>query len=78
VGEYDERDFIVLVEDDPISTDGRNRWQEGIDKWLEGYGDPLYHPPKEKSNASVAQPTPEAAVTMTPTLTPTETPTPSL
>ncbi len=33
-GEYDERVYISLYEDDPISQDGRNRWQEGIDAWI--------------------------------------------
>jgi len=31
---YDEKEYIKLREDDPISTDGRNRWQEGIDTWI--------------------------------------------
>ena len=50
-GEYEEKDFIVLEEDDPISNDGRNRWQEGIDEWLETVDDEKYHPPKETSTA---------------------------
>lgn len=40
-------DFFVLREQDPVSTDGRNRWQEGIDSWLVGQTDPRYHPPAE-------------------------------
>ena len=50
-GEYEEKDFIVLKEEDPISTDGKNRWQEGIDAWLENVSDEKYHPPKETSSA---------------------------
>lgn len=46
-GEYDTKTFIVIKEDDPISTDGKNRWQEGIDAWIKGQGDAKYHPPTE-------------------------------
>jgi len=46
-GAYDEKDFIVFAESDPTSKDSKNRWQEGIDAWLGGQGDPLYHPPKD-------------------------------
>lgn len=48
-GEYEEKDFIVFQEQDPISTDGKNRWQEGIDAWLAGKADAQYHPPRETS-----------------------------
>ena len=56
-GDYDEKDFIVLVEDDPVSTDGKNRWQEGIDKWIEQAhkDDPLYHPPRDTSTGKQDQ-----------------------
>lgn len=56
-GDYDERDFVVFSEDDLVSTDGKNRWQEGIDKWMEENfrDDPLYHPPKETSSAKSDQ-----------------------
>ena len=40
-------DFFVLRENDPVSTDGKNRWQEGIDGWLATQSDPKYHPPQE-------------------------------
>ncbi len=50
LGQYEEKDFVVLTEQDPVSTDGKNRWQEGIDAWLAGNGDSKYHPPKETSN----------------------------
>ncbi len=33
-GNYVEKEFIKLKEEDPISTDGKNRWQEGIDTWI--------------------------------------------
>lgn len=45
-GDYDEKEYIVLKENDPVSKDGRNRWQEGIDAWTAGQID-LYKPPKE-------------------------------
>lgn len=51
-GSYTEKEFIVLKEDDPSSSDGRNRWQEGIDVWLEKQGDPSFRSPKETSNTS--------------------------
>jgi len=33
-GDYDEKDFIVITENDPVSTDGKNRWQDGINAWI--------------------------------------------
>ena len=47
VGEYNEKEFIVLKETDPVSEDGRNRWQEGIDAWLSGQQDSRYAVPSE-------------------------------
>lgn len=47
VGDYNEKEFIVLREDDPISEDGRNRWQEGIDAWLTSQTDSRYGNPTE-------------------------------
>lgn len=75
-GEYETRKFIAFLENDPISTDGKNRWQEGIDAWInEQYkDDSLYHPPTEKSDRTISDnPTP----TPTPSLSPTPTSTPS-
>lgn len=46
-GDYIEKEYYVFKEDDPFSKDDQNRWQAGIDLWLESQGDPLYHPPKE-------------------------------
>ncbi len=46
-GEYDTRPFVVLKESDPVSTDGKNRWQEGIDAWIGGQSDTKYRPPRE-------------------------------
>jgi len=47
VGDYEEREAIVLRETDPVSTDGRNRWQEGIDAWIAGQDDSRYKIPTE-------------------------------
>lgn len=69
-GEYTMRKFIVFAENDPISVDGKNRWQEGINEWInENYkDDPIYRPPTEKSSRVVSD---------TPTLAPTSSPTPT-
>lgn len=53
-GEYDLRSFVVLSEDDPVSTDGKNRWQEGINAWLSGQSDAKFRPPTETSESSDA------------------------
>lgn len=45
VGDYDEREFIFLREEDPFSEDGRNRWQEAINAWLTGQQDGRYRTP---------------------------------
>lgn len=54
-GSYDEKEYIVFAENDPVSTDGKNRWQEGINEWLKTQGDPKYHPPTETSSERVDQ-----------------------
>lgn len=47
-GSYDEKEFFIFKEDDPISKDGKNRWQEGIDKWINDQADKSkYFPPTE-------------------------------
>lgn len=33
-GNFEEKEYIKLREDDPVSKDGKNRWQEGIDVWI--------------------------------------------
>lgn len=45
-GDYDEKLFIVLREDDPVSGDGKNRWQDGINAWIAG-ADSKYKAPTE-------------------------------
>jgi penicillin-binding protein 1C len=51
-GEYDEKEFIRLREDDPLSKDGKNRWQEGIDSWINGQGDTRYRIPTENCDST--------------------------
>lgn len=77
---YQEKDgkrYIVIKESDPVSTDGTNRWQQGIDAWVEQNhaGDELWHMPggSNDSNKSSSTPTP----TPTPTSTPAPSPSPS-
>ncbi len=50
-GDYEEKEFIVLREDDPISSD-KNRWQEGIDAWIGGQSDDKYKYPRDYCGAS--------------------------
>ena len=51
-GDYEEKNFIVITESDPVSTDGKNRWQEAINAWAAGQGDNKFKPPTETSDAS--------------------------
>jgi membrane peptidoglycan carboxypeptidase len=69
----DGKNYLYFHEEDPISTDGQNRWQKGIDEWIakEHSNDEMYHPPGEIVSPPQNQPTP------TPTSTPSETPTPT-
>jgi len=48
-GEYEEKEFIVLAEDDPYGAD---RWQKGIDEWIAGQSDGRYRAPKDYCEAS--------------------------
>ncbi|MCL4416769.1 MAG: penicillin-binding protein [Actinobacteria bacterium] len=49
----DGKKYYVFSEKDPVSTDGKNRWQEGIDQWIaENHkDDEAYHPPSELSSS---------------------------
>ena len=51
-GEYDTKQYIVFVEQDPVSTDGKNRWQQSIDAWTAAQGDAKFHPPKDTYQGS--------------------------
>ena len=48
-GDYEEKEFVIITEKDPVSKDGRNRWQEAINKWDQEQKDPQYHPPTKVS-----------------------------
>lgn len=76
----DGQNYLVFREEDPASIDGQNRWQKGIDDWLntEHKDDKTYHPPDD-----VINPKPTSDSTPTPTPTPggsesTPTPTPQV
>jgi len=87
-GDYTTKDYIVFKENDPISTDGKNRWQDGINTWLKltyAADHPEYYPPTQTSdykysgdNNSGSTPTPTQTPSATLTPTPTPTPTPLL
>ncbi len=52
-GQYDVKQFIVFKENDPVSTDGKNRWQEAIDAWVAAnLQDAKYRPPTETYSGS--------------------------
>lgn len=51
-GEVEEKEFIILKENDPVSKDGKNRWQEGINSWITTQGDARYHPPTENCDST--------------------------
>ena len=45
---YEEKEFFSFKEDDLVSTDGKNRWQEGIDSWISQQPDKdKYSPPMD-------------------------------
>jgi membrane peptidoglycan carboxypeptidase len=46
-GNYDEREYFRFREEDKISTDGKNRWQEGIDAWINQQADKEKYSPPE-------------------------------
>ena len=83
-GDYDVKDYIVFKESDPISTDGKNRWQDAINAWIKqnfAADHPEYYPPTETSDyqygssSSSDTPTPAPSPTLTPTPTPIAIPT---
>ena len=45
-GEYEEKEFIVLQEDD-VYGGSENRWQKGIDAWIASQDDGRYRFPKD-------------------------------
>lgn len=61
----DGKDYVVFKEDDPVSADGQNRWQKGIDEWIEQNhkDDEKWHAPDDVKNS-------DSGATATPTPTP--------
>ncbi|MDA1317112.1 MAG: transglycosylase domain-containing protein [bacterium] len=51
-GNYEEKEFIYIEEQDPVSLDGENRWQQAIDEWAKEQEDSRYKYPTEKSDSS--------------------------
>ncbi len=45
-GDFEEREYIVLEVSDPAGG-SKNRWQEGIDAWINGQDDSRYKYPKD-------------------------------
>ncbi|KKR25632.1 MAG: hypothetical protein UT58_C0040G0007, partial [Microgenomates group bacterium GW2011_GWC1_39_7b] len=85
-GDYDVKEFVVFEESDPVSRDGKNRWQEAINAWLnEAHRDDSayrlptelsdYEYDSEENKTPTSTPAPTGAA---PTPTPTFSPTPSL
>ena len=84
-GDYNTKDYIVFKMNDPISTDGKNRLQDGIDAWVKqtyAADHPEYYPPTQTSdykyssgdNNPTPNPSPSPSATLTPSPTPTSTP----
>lgn len=86
----DGQNYLVFHEDDPASTDGVNRWQKGIESWLdtEHKDDKMYHPPddiakdekKDENSSPTSAPNNSAqaaTATNTPAPEPTDEPTPT-
>lgn len=50
--EKDGQNYFLFKEDDPVSQDGVNRWQQGIDAWIQQFhkDDKMYNPPDEVKN----------------------------
>ena len=46
-GDYDEKEYVRLQADDPVSLDGKNRWQEAINNWINGQDDSRYKIPTD-------------------------------
>ena len=52
-GDYDEKQYIVFKEDDPVSNDGKNRWQDGINAWIDSQPDNAkFKPPTDTYNGT--------------------------
>ncbi|HUD44463.1 MAG TPA: transglycosylase domain-containing protein [Patescibacteria group bacterium] len=54
------QEYYVWKEADPVSTDGKNRWQDGINAWIQQNhsGDKPWNPPSDLLNPPNSTPTP--------------------
>lgn len=68
----DGKNYIVIRENDPVSTDGVNRWQAGIDAWIEQNhkDDELWHPNGDVIRQATGGNSGDSSPTATPTPTP--------
>jgi 1A family penicillin-binding protein len=51
-GEYNEKEYFVFKENDPLMGETDNRWQKGIDEWVNSQTDSKYKAPTEYCKAS--------------------------
>ena len=52
-GNYDEKEYFLFKEEDPTAAaGGENKWQQGINAWLETQTDSRYHPPSDYCGSS--------------------------
>lgn len=49
---YEQKEYYVIKEEDPVSKDNKNRWQEAILNWINGQGDGRYRPPTDYCGAT--------------------------
>lgn len=65
----DGKNYIVLRENDPVSTDGVNRWQQGIDAWIDQNhkDDELWHPNGDVIRQATGDHSADSSATPTPT-----------
>jgi len=76
-----DKEYVVIKETDPVSIDGRNRWQEGIDEWIKSQSDEKYKPPEEIIPTNTPEPTQkdnQPTTTPTPEVTSSEIPSPTV
>jgi 1A family penicillin-binding protein len=73
----DGQNYFVFHEADPVSTDGKNRWQEGINNWLntDHKDTKEYHPPDDLLNQNDKSSSEPTATTASPDVTASPTPT---
>ncbi len=70
--EKDGQQYLVLKEDDPVSSDGQNRWQNAINAWVQQNhkDDKLWNPPAELLGGNQPTPAGDATPTTDPAFTP--------